>query len=110
MNRFAKLAVAMLLMFAGGTTNAQEVNIGKQNIAIKDGHMTPEVLWAMGRIGSYSASPDGKHIAYQVAYYSVKANKSHHVLYMMDSDGKNQRKLTTSTKMRPMPPGFPTTA
>ena len=98
MNRFAKLAVAMLLMFAGGTTNAQEVNIGKQNIAIKDGHMTPEVLWAMGRIGSYSASPDGKHIAYQVAYYSVKANKSHHVLHVMDADGKNQRKLTTSTK------------
>ena len=88
----------MLLMFAGGTTNAQEVNIGKQNIAIKDGHMTPEVLWAMGRIGSYSASPDGKHIAYQVAYYSVKANKSHHVLHVMDADGKNQRKLTTSTK------------
>ena len=65
--------------------------IGKQEITIKDGRLTPEALWAMGRIGSLSISPDGKQIAYTVAYYSVPENKSHHVIYVMDADGKNNK-------------------
>ena len=60
--------------------------------------MTPEALWAMGRIGSYAASPDGQHIVYQVGYYSVKYNKSHHVLYMMNADGSGKKLLTESSK------------
>ena len=60
--------------------------------------MTPEALWAMGRIGSYQAAPDGKHIVYQVGYYSVKQNKSHQVLYMMNPDGSGQQLLTKSAK------------
>ena len=45
--------------------------IGKQDITIKDGRMTPEALWAMGRIGGLDVSPDGKKVVYTVAYYSV---------------------------------------
>ena len=97
MNRLITLTVAALMLC--GTANAQEnVMIGKQNVAIKDGRMTPEALWAMGRIGGYAASPDGKHIAYQVGYYSVKHNKSHHVLYMMNADGTAQQLLTKGSK------------
>ena len=81
------------------TTQAQnEVKIGKQNITVSEGRMTPEALWAMGRIGSYAASPDGQHIVYQVGYYSVKHNKSHHVLYMMNADGSGKKLLTESSK------------
>ena len=54
--------------------------IGKQEVTVKDGRLTPEALWAMGRIGSSSVSPDGKRIVYTVSYYSVKANKSHTVI------------------------------
>ena len=50
--------------------------IGKSNIKLKSRIMTPEALWAMGRIGAAEASADGKQIVYQVGYYSVKANKS----------------------------------
>ena len=60
--------------------------------------MTPETLWAMGRIGGATASPDGKTVVYQVAYYSVKENKSHQVLYTQTTDGKRQTKLTTTAK------------
>ena len=60
--------------------------------------MTPETLWAMGRIGGAAASPDGKTVVYQVAYYSVKENKSHQVLYTQTTDGKRQTKLTTTAK------------
>ena len=79
--------------------NAQEkVNIGKNNITLQSDLLTPEGLWAMGRISSYAASPDGRQIAYQVGYYSVKENKSHHVLYMMNADGTNQRQLTSDAE------------
>ena len=59
---------------------------------------TPEALWAMGRIGGYAASPDGQKIVYQVGYYSVKQNKSHQVLYIMNADGSGQQLLTTGSK------------
>ena len=72
--------------------------IQKNNIRIDGDRMTPEALWAMGRIGSYAASPDGKQIVYTVAYYSVKQNKGHHMLFIMDANGLNKNKLTTSAK------------
>ena len=89
--------IAASLMLCG-TMQAQDVNIGKNDITLASDQMTPEALWAMGRIGGYAPSPDGKQIAYTVAYYSVKENKSHHVLHVMNSDGTGQRQLTTSSK------------
>lgn len=70
--------------------------IGKQEITVTDGRMTPEVLWAMGRIGGSSVSPDGKKVAYTVSYYSVKYNKSHQVIYVMNADGSGNTLLTTT--------------
>ena len=87
------------MLMITGTTNAQnDVNIGKSNIKLGSHMMTPEALWAMGRIGGVEASPDGHKIVFQVGYYSVKANKSHQVICVMDADGKNRRQLTTSSK------------
>lgn len=92
--------VAAALVVGCNTANAQESNnfIGKNNITLNSDLMTPEALWAMGRIGGHQASPDGKRIVYQVSYYSVKENKSHTVIYLMDADGKNNKVLTTSAK------------
>lgn len=59
--------------------------IGKNNITLTSDLMTPEALWAMGRIGTTAASPDGKQVVYQVSYYSVKENKSHTVLYIQST-------------------------
>ena len=88
-----------LFLLSGGQLKAEEnVRIGKQTIKLNDRRMTPEALWAMGRISGYSASPDGRHIVYQVGYYSVKANKSHHVLYIMNADGTGKQLLTKSDK------------
>ena len=94
------LSLACLLCAATLVTpaKAEDVNIGKQNITLKGDLMTPEALWAMGRISGYAASPDGKRIVYQVGYYSVKANKSRQVLCIMNSDGTGQRQLSTSQK------------
>ncbi|MCR4914500.1 MAG: S9 family peptidase [Prevotella sp.] len=99
MKRTLTMIAALLIVGASGSMKAQEdVNIGKQNIQLDSDLMTPEALWAMGRIGGYSASPDGQKIVYQVGYYSVKHDKSHHVLYVMNADGTGQQKLTTGSK------------
>ena len=91
---------AAMMFAASGYVNADtpantdKPVIGKQEIRIKNKKLTPEALWAMGRIGSSSVSPDGKQIAYTVSYYSVKENKSHTVIYVMNADGTNNLLLT----------------
>ena len=92
------MAVVVLCLVVGSVNAQENVKIGKQHITVNNGVMSPEALWAMGRISSYAASPDGKKIVYQVGYYSVKENKSHHVLYMMNADGSGQTLLTKSAK------------
>ena len=98
MNKAKLLLTAVLMLSAPACAQNDTDVIGKQNIRLTSPTMTPEALWAMGRISSYEASPDGKRIVFQVGYYSVKQNKSHHVLYMMNADGSNRQLLTHSAK------------
>lgn len=79
------------------TTTDDSPIIGRQEITIADGRLTPEALWAMGRIGSSSVSPDGTKIAYTVSYYSVKENKSHLAIYVINADGTENTLLTTTS-------------
>ena len=98
MKRILTFAVMALLTVSVNIKAQDDVNIGKSNIKLNSRLMTPEALWAMGRIGSVEASPDGKRVVYQVGYYSVKQNKGHQVLCVMNSDGTDKRQLTTSSK------------
>ena len=96
MKQFLTFAAAALLCAACSTQKEDEkVNIQKQTVQLESDQMTPEALWAMSRIGGYQASPDGKHIVFQMGYYSVQENKSHQVLWMMNADGSEQKQLTT---------------
>lgn len=95
MNGFSTIALAALMTCGG--IQAQTM-IDKSNIKLESDLMTPEALWAMGRIGGAEASPDGKTIVYQVGYYSVKENKSRQVIYTISREGKTQQKLTPAGK------------
>ena len=98
MNKTLSLAVATVMGCAGANAQTMiEKTTDLTGLTTND-RMTPETLWAMGRIGGAAASPDGKTVVYQVAYYSVKENKSHQVLYTQTTDGKRQTKLTTTAK------------
>lgn len=96
MKKTTLLLATVALIFGGSFANAQNT-VKDQNATFKVGSdlMTPEALWAMGRIGGATASPDAKQVVYQVGYYSVKQNKSQQMLFVMDADGKNKRQLTT---------------
>ena len=94
------MATSLLL---GACNPATDVNvretgdknlIGKSDIRIKDGRMTPEALWAMGRIGGMNVSPDGKKVVYTVAYYSVPENKSNREVFVMNADGSDNKQIT----------------
>ena len=94
------MATSLLL---GACNPATDVNvketgdknlIGKSDSRIKDGRMTPEALWAMGRIGGMNVSPDGKRVVYTVAYYSVPENKSNREVFVMNADGSDNKQIT----------------
>lgn len=80
--------------------------IGRNEITLESDVMTPEALWAMGRIGAYSVSPNGKQIAYQVSYYSVEQNRSHTVIYTQELPEGN----TSASEMAPLTPRLLTTS
>lgn len=69
MNKSIGTMIMATSLLLGACNPATDVNvretgdknlIGKSDIRIKDGRMTPEALWAMGRIGGMNVSPDGK--------------------------------------------------
>ena len=70
--------------------------ITRSDIKIAEGRMTPEALWAMGRIGGAQVSPDGKKIVYSVAYYSVEQDKSNRELFVMNADGSDNKQITST--------------
>ena len=77
MRKFIFMATLALLATACQTIKETEKTpITKPQITIEGGRLTPEALWAMGRINS--VHPDAKtgKIAYTVSYYSVEENRS----------------------------------
>ncbi len=95
MKKIITLIIGALLTCAS-SMNAQTM-IAKNNISLDSDLMTPEALWAMGRIGGTAVSPDGKQVVYQVSYYSVKENKSHTMLFIQPT--KTGKKIAAPTPL-----------
>ena len=93
MNKAIALALGLLLL--GSPKLSAQTMIQKNNIKLSSDLMTPEALWAMGRISGAAVSPDGKQVVYQVSYYSVKENKSHTMLFVQSTNKVKPVSLTT---------------
>jgi len=65
--------------------------------------MTPETLWSMHRIGSYTVSPDGKTIAYTASTPDIKENRNVTSIITIQSDGTNRAVLSTGEKSESKP-------
>lgn len=85
----------MASLLAASAVNADaQTFIGRQTPKIENRTLSPEALWAMGRVGGASVSPDNRQIVYNVSYYSVTENKSHTVIYVLNTDGSGEKLLT----------------
>ena len=85
------LCIATSCKEGGG---AEENVIEKPEINIVDGHMTPEVLEALGQVSGAVASPDGKTIAFTIKYEDIKENKGNSEIYTVPADGGEVTRLT----------------
>ncbi len=71
--------------------------IGKPEVIVKDGIMTPEALWSFGRIGEVSVSPDNLTVTFTVKYFSIKENKGNAEIYSMKIDGSELKQITQTS-------------
>ena len=77
MRKIIFMATLALLATACQTNKEiEKTPITKPQITIEGGRLTPEALWAMGRIGSVHPDEQSGRIAYTVSYYSVEENRS----------------------------------
>ena len=77
--------------------------IEKPQLTVENGRFTPEIMWGLGKMGGSAVSPDGKQIAYTVTYYSMEQNKGNAELYVMNIDGSDVRRLTTTPENESCP-------
>ena len=73
------IIMATLALLAASCTNKEDATkapITKPEITIQGGRLTPEALWAMGRINSVLPNEQTNQLAYTVSYYSVEENRS----------------------------------
>lgn len=82
--------MAIALVAATSAVNAETPVIGKHQLTISNGLMTPEVLWSFGRVAGVQVSPNGLKVLYSVSYYSVAENKGNSELFVMNIDGFGQ--------------------
>ena len=68
--------LALLATACQPKEDATKNPITKPEITIEGGRLTPEALWAMGRINSVHPDEQSGLIAYTVSYYSVEENRS----------------------------------
>lgn len=91
--------MAIALVAASCASKDEGALIGKQKPNIKNGLMTPEVLWSFGRIAGVNVSPNGSKVLYSVSYYSIPENKSNSEIFVLNANGTNKKQITeTATR------------
>lgn len=75
----------------------------RNNPQITDGKLTSEILWSLGRIGSFSVSKDGQNIVYDVKYYKAKENKGVSQFYTIKADGTDNKMITNNDTPKSSP-------
>ena len=97
---FAMAATVMALIACNSNREMtpQEGYIGRSDIQITDGHMSPEVLLSLGRVSDPQLSPDAKTILYGVSYTSIQENRSVRNLFTIPVEGGDPVQLTMDGK------------
>jgi len=68
--------------------------IGRSDMKIPGGVMTPEVLYSMARVSDVKLSPDAKKVLYGVTFMSIEQNKGNRELFTVNLDGSDKKQIT----------------
>lgn len=96
-NRLSLFIILTAITFCAGILQVKgqpKSNYCPATPTLKSDLMTPEVLWSFGRVGSFSVSPDGKQVVYDVTYFNIPENKSYRDLYLTSVSGESARRIT----------------
>ena len=80
------------------TPKDNEGYIGRSELSVTDGKMTPEALLAFAKVSDPQVSPDGQHILYGVTYTSIPDNKTCRNLFICNIDGSDNQQITEEGK------------
>ena len=94
--RIIFIAMALLLNACAETEKDMEKTFLPETPKLASDVMTPEVLWAFGRVGNTELSPDGTTVLFAVTFYNMEENKSYRELYTVPADGGEVVRITTS--------------
>jgi dipeptidyl aminopeptidase/acylaminoacyl peptidase len=99
MTHFVSMVVAGALLL--GATGSSAADAGRRPMTVED-------LWAMDRVGSPVASPDGRQVAFTVTRYSMENNEGNSDLWLVPADGSAPpRRLTWNEKSDSQPAWSP---
>ncbi len=96
MKAYSILFFSVILLFFSSCKpeTKEEALIGKIALKLQTDRLTPEVLWALGRVGEFEVSPDNKQILFSITYFDVEKDKSNREIYTISVDGKDLKQLT----------------
>ncbi|GAB6394945.1 MAG: S9 family peptidase (prolyl oligopeptidase) [Bacteroidales bacterium] len=105
MNKITVTVSFMMLMSVlcgcngeSGKTEENEPLIGRPEVKVQDGKLTPEVLYGLARVSDVRISPDGTQALYGVTFTSIEQNKSNRELFVVHLDGTEKRQITQTPK------------
>ena len=99
MRNLILIMVASILGFSSCNEAPKPLVIDNKLTAeeIAEARFTPEVMWKMGRISSFSLSPDGQSLLCCVTRYSVDENRGVTTITLYDTNTIDHRELTDTS-------------
>ncbi|MDR2927869.1 MAG: S9 family peptidase [Cytophagaceae bacterium] len=91
---YITLVASLTIACTGKKTQEQDKSFDLKELKISGNRLTPEILWAYGRLGSVAVSPDNKQVVYTVSYANVEENRSYSDIYTVPVDGGEPVRLT----------------
>ena len=102
MNRYIFLLMVLAGSFAltgcNGDAQKSAPLIGKSTAVPESDLLSASVLNQFGRVSDPQVSPNGEKVVYGISYISVEQNKSNRELFVVNTDGSNNRQITHTSE------------
>lgn len=94
----AMMSLALLTLASCGSSDDEKIIEKPDFTPPADSIFNIDALEALGRVTDPKVSPDGKKVLFGISYENVEENKSNRELYVINLDGTDMKRLTTSAR------------